>query len=186
MKIRCVTAYGPQAVDSNEKKEKFWGRLIYEAEQAVLADCAFLLQMDGNLHLGPTIIKGDPQNLDQNGKYFLHFLRKCPHLSLINSFELTEGTITRRRQTTKSIEQSVIDFFVTCNRLVPFIDKLIIDENKEHVLTSYNKRKGKSITVDSDHHTMILKFNINFQETSRRKEIYDVRKSKSIQRNNIK
>ena len=42
LKIRCITAYGPQNCEKIEKKEQFWARLISEVEDAKNSDRCFL------------------------------------------------------------------------------------------------------------------------------------------------
>ena len=96
-KIRCVNGYGPQENDLISKKEKFWSRIGQEVEEATKEGKGFILQMDGNLHGGPEIVTGDPNPININGKFLKQFLDKYPHLNVINSTELCEGIITRKR-----------------------------------------------------------------------------------------
>ena len=77
------------------------------------SDCGFILQMDGNLHLGSDFLPGDPNGCNRNGKLFKEFLQKFPHLKLVNSTNLCRGLITRRRQTTTKLEEAALDFFVS-------------------------------------------------------------------------
>jgi len=178
-KVRCVTAYGPQSMEKTEKKVKFWAKLGQEVEDAMLTNRGFILQMDSNSHLGDSIIKGDPCKLDQNGVHFLNFLQKYPHLQLVNSMPITEGLITRKRVTVNHTEISVIDFFVVCEKIVPFLEKLVIDENKEHCLTSYYTKKGSRVVKDSDHNTMILELTLNFTLKFPRTEIFKIKNTEN-------
>ena len=73
-KFHCVGAYGPQQSDKVEKKTNFWARLTNEVENAVIAEAGFILQMDGNLRAGPELIPGDPNPMNNNGKFFKDFL----------------------------------------------------------------------------------------------------------------
>ena len=116
--------------------------------------------------------------MDRNGAYFNNFLNKFPHLSLVNSMPITEGLITRRRITVNKMEESIIDYFVVCDRLLPYTKKLLIDEQKKFVLTSFFKRKGLNRSKDSDHHTMILDLSIEFKSKIQRHESYNVRERK--------
>ena len=50
--IRIVNGYGPQENDSIERKQKFWSRLGQEVEDSLSSDSGFILEMDGNLHIG--------------------------------------------------------------------------------------------------------------------------------------
>ena len=153
--------------------------MAQEAEDALHNNCCVLLQMDGNLHLSNAVIKGDPCQLDQNGKYFINFLNIYPHLKLVNSMPVTEGLITRSRVTVNKVENSIIDFFVVCDKLAPFIEKLVIDEKKDVCLTNYSNKKGQIKVKDSDHHTMILDLNIKFPQITNRHEIFNVKSIKN-------
>ena len=101
LSIRCVNGYGPQENDQNEKKQKFWSSLDNEVEQANFEEYGFILQMDGNLWAGPHIIPGDPNPRNKNGELFNQFLKRHPHLTVVNSLDICHGLITRRRNTTQ-------------------------------------------------------------------------------------
>ena len=116
--------------DYIERKHKFWERLSTEVEEAQENNLAFILQMDGNLWAGKEIIKNDVHDCNQNGKLFHEFLKKYPHLIVINSLDLCKGLITRRRKTTRGLEEAVLDFFVICNKISRFLMKMTIDEEK--------------------------------------------------------
>jgi hypothetical protein len=72
--IRVVNGYGPQLGDSIERKRKFWDFIEREVNNAIVAGAGFILQMDGNCHLGDQIIKNDPNVQNTNGKLFCEFL----------------------------------------------------------------------------------------------------------------
>ena len=61
--------------------------------------------MDSNCHLGKEIIKNDVNDQNSNGKLFMKFMERNPHLTIINSLEICEGTITRMRETTRGVEK---------------------------------------------------------------------------------
>ena len=86
--MRIVNGYGPQASDSIERKRKFWDFLEREVNNAIVAGAGFILQMDGNCHLGPKHIKGDVNVQNANGKLFAEFLERNPHLTLVNSLPI--------------------------------------------------------------------------------------------------
>ena len=93
---------------------------------------------------------------------FQEFLKKHTHLIVVNHLDLCQGLITRRRKTSKGLEEAVLDFFVICNRISRFIVKMTVDEEKQFVLSRYGKEKGKYIKKDSDHNTMILDMDISY------------------------
>ena len=147
MQIRCIAAYGPQEGASTDKKEKFWERLASEVKDAIENEKAILFQMDGNLWGGPELIKNDPNKCNVNGLLFRRFLAKFPSLSIVNNSDLCEGSITRKRITVRGIEISILDFFIVCEKLKPFIERMIIDEDKKYALSNYSKVKGKCVKM---------------------------------------
>ena len=54
----------------------------------------------------------------------------------------------------------MLDFFVVCRKLKEFVQRMVIDEQKEYHLSRYMK-DGKK---DSDHNTLIMYMNLNFFE----------------------
>ena len=71
--------------------------------------------MDINAHLGTDAIKGDVNEQNVNGKYFVQFLERMPSHTLINYLPLCEGKITRMKKTTRGVEQSILNVYVTCD-----------------------------------------------------------------------
>ena len=53
-----------------------------------------------------------------------------------------KGKITRRRITTKVKEESIIDFVIVCQEMEDIINNMVIDEDKNHVLTRHTKTKN--------------------------------------------
>ena len=97
----------------------------------------FVLHFDGNLWAGKDIIPGDPRPQNRNGKLFQEFLARNSHLTVVNSLSICEGIITRRRIKDGVLEESVLDFFVVCDLVLPHVTKMVIDDKKKHVLTNY-------------------------------------------------
>ena len=158
LKIRCICAYGPQEKDSQERKQNFWSRLSEEVSEALENEAAIIIQMDGNLWAGEEIIKGDPNKSNNNGKLFKKKLEKNPNLTVVNSLDICEGKITRRRVTLKKTEEAILDFFIVCDKIATFVEKLIIDEEKQFPLTRYTQKGEKQ----SDHNTMLMNLNIDY------------------------
>ena len=141
LKIRCCVAYGFQESEKVENKEKFWTYLDEEVYFASKTNAGFVLHFDGNLWAGSSIIPGDPKTQNRNGKMFQDFFNRHPQLSVVNSLSLCEGLITRSRLRDGQLEESVLDFFVVCSKILPFVSKMVIDERKEHILTNYRNAK---------------------------------------------
>ena len=122
-KVRCVCGYGPQESDKLEKKELFWNRLSAEVSEALVNEAALIIQMDGNLWAGSQLVPGDPNPTNKNGKFFLDFLDKFPHLTVVNSLDICEGVITRYRKTKTKVEKAVLDFFIVCSKMLSYAKK---------------------------------------------------------------
>ena len=96
MSISCTSAYGPQTAATKDTKNKFWTYLGNTAASAKNAGKGFILQGELNATLGSTIIQGDPNPKNENGKLFERFLLENK-LTPVNSLSLCKGVITRMR-----------------------------------------------------------------------------------------
>ena len=94
---------------------------------------------------------------------FQLFLERHPHLTVVNSLPLCEGLITRSRIRGGKTEESVLDFFVICNRVLPFLTKMVIDESKKYVLTNYQAVKKTGKAIDSDHNTQYMDLDLKIE-----------------------
>ena len=128
--ILCCNAYGPQNNDTNIKKDSFLEFLDEEAKTAEREGKGFLLQGDLNAWLGSETIPNDPRPINNNGKRFSNFL-KSNKLTVVNALKCCNGLITRRRNGEGKLQQSIIDFFVVCKRLLPHVTNIIIDNEKK-------------------------------------------------------
>ena len=195
LKIRCVGAYGPQENVPIEKKRAFWDKLSVEVKDALENEAGFLLQMDGNLWAGSEIIKEDPNPCNGNGKLFKEFLQQFPHLKVVNSLDLCEGLITRKRITTKRTEIAVLDFFVVCTLVLPFVNKMLVDEEKRYALSNYSTVNGNKHKKDSDHNTLVMDLSLslpvyktdrseifNFKNRECQQVFFDLTESSSVLR----
>ena len=180
MQIRCCAAYGCQETDSVERKQLLWDYLDEEIFYAEQSGAGFILHFDGNLWAGEELVPGDPRPQNRNGKLFKEFLERHPHLCIVNSLPQCEGLITRRRIKDGKTEESILDFFVVCSKVLPFVTKMVIDESKKFVLTNYRKvgKTGKS--VDSDHFTEYLDLDIEIEKVrTERVEILNFKEEES-------
>ena len=88
--------------------------------------------------------------------------------------------MTRRRICNGVVEESVLDFFIVCNRVLPFVKKMVIDGEKKYILTNYEQAKKGGKAVDSDHFTEYMDIDINFvSEKPERIEIFNFKDEKS-------
>ena len=93
---------------------------------------------------------------NSNGRMFAEFMNRNSNLTLVNSQPLCEGLISRIRTTKNKTEQSILDFFIVCEKVMPFVTKMIIDEAREHVLTNFNPIRTGGRAIESDHNTEIF------------------------------
>ena len=181
IKIRCVVAYGPQENEIIEKKNAFWQFLDEEVHNAKMSGSAFILQFDGNLWAGNQIIPGDPRTQNKNGMFFKSFLERN-NLIVVNSQPVCEGLITRKRFKNGVQEKSILDFFVVCSSILPYVTKMVIDEKKQYILTNYRPAKKNGRAIDSDHMTLYMDINIEYETIKpERQEIFNFKESEGQQ-----
>ena len=140
--ICIINAYGPQE-DSYNKDDiyKFWQELEQEIVSAKEENCLLVIELDANAKLGKEIIRNDPHSATENGKILLDIVTR-QNLTVVNAMEVCEGVITRERVTKARIEKAVIDFVLVCGDMKEFVKSMLVDENKNHVLTKYASKKG--------------------------------------------
>ena len=69
---------------------------------------------------------------------------------------------------------SILDFFVVCDRVLSFVNKMVIDERKNYILTNYQNVKRGGEAVDSDHYTQYMDLDLKFEsEKPVRDEMYN-------------
>ena len=177
--VRIIVGYGPQENDNIDKKTQFWNFIEQEINEAEIAEHGIILQMDGNLHAGPGLVKNDPNPINRNGKLFTDFLKRNNSLIVLNSLESCKGVITRRRMLENRIEQAVLDFFLINEKLRPFFKELIIDEEKEFGLYNLAQIKKNKKIIESDHNSLICSFNIEINRIKPvREEMFNLRSNK--------
>ena len=111
LSVKIIVGYGPQENALKEKKENFWEFLEHETNKAELAEQGVIIQMDGNLHAEPKVVKNDPNIANNNGKLFKDFLERNPYLFVGNNLDICHGTITRQRILENRTEKAILDFF---------------------------------------------------------------------------
>ena len=85
---------------------------------------------------------------------------------------MCEGKITRVRHTKERKEESILDFFVVCDMILPLVTKMTIDSRGEMSLTRYKQK-----VVNSDHRMLKMEVNLTFHEEKKhdRLEVFNVR-----------
>ena len=144
--------------------------------EAELEGDGLIIQMDGNLHAGPDIVKTDPNKQNKNGKLFVEFLERNAQLLVVNALDLCEGVITRRRELEKRTEEAVLDFFIINEKMRPFLKRMIVDENKEFNLVNLAQLKKNKRIVETDHNGLLLDMELDVSKKKpEREEIFNLR-----------
>ena len=100
-----------------------------------------IIQLDSNSKLGPELIPGDLPPQSPNGKILASLIYRN-YLTIGNSMNCCQGLITRVRKTKVSEENSVIDFIFLSEELSHEVTSVVIDEQREHVLTKMINTKN--------------------------------------------
>ena len=111
-----------------------------------------------------------PQN--KNRKLFQEFLERNPQLTVVNALPLCKGLVTRKRISKGKHEESVLDFFLVCHRVLPYVSKMVIDESKEHILTNYQSARYGGSAKDSDHFTQYMDIELKIISEMRSRNKY--------------
>ena len=169
--IRIISGYGPQETWKEQDRLPFFLALEHEINKAEVDGKDVFIQADANSKLGPDIIKGDPHKQTQNGKLLSDIVDRHA-LNVINSqTNKCKGLITRRRITKKSTEESIIDFVITNQNLEKEIELLMIDEDRNHVLTNITKTKKGLKIKESDHHAIITKLRFSWSKNEKKERV---------------
>ena len=63
-----------------------------------------------------------------------------------------------------------------CDRVLAYVKKMVVDEEKQFVLTNYNKVKGQTVAKDSDHNTLVLYMDIPYSTVKpKRVELFNLK-----------
>ena len=182
MAISCTNAYGPQENAKLSKKTEFWKYLAEEASRAKQDGMGFILQGDLNSWLGPEIIPGYIRKQNRNGKLFAQFVENNK-LTIVNTLPICKGLITRSRLRQGQLVQSTIDLYVVCQRDLPYISEMIIDDDKKYRLTNYTNICDGGVITEADHKPMLLKVNLKIvPEKPERVEVFDFKSKERLAR----
>ena len=159
--IRIMTGYGPQETWSEEDRMPFFLALEQEIIKAEMQGKSMIIEMDSNIKLGPLIIPNDPHCQFGNGKILADVIDRHGLIVANGLTDKCEGTITRRRVTVDSIEESIIDHLIVSEDLKENLESVIIDEKRNSVLTHIVKTKKGTKTSMSDHNPIISHFKLD-------------------------
>ena len=132
--------------------------------------------MDANAKIGLDYIKGDPYEMSANGKLLISLIER-QDLVIINGTDKCFGLITRMRKKGNTVEKSILDYFIVCRALFQMVTMMVIDEDRDYILTKYSKCNGKTKLIVSDHNPLKLEVNISWSMkiVQERQEIYNLR-----------
>ena len=131
-RVRCVTGYGPQESDCITRKEKFWTFLDEEVHCVQEENVGLVIKINSNAWVGEALIPNDPNKQNQNGKYLERFLKRHINLTLVNALPLCDGLVTRKRKTQCLDEKFVLDLFMVCDKILPFVTSMHVDKEGCH------------------------------------------------------
>ena len=188
--LRVFNCYGPQESGQAQRPVNeqitlinlFWQELEKEVINAYDDVCMILIEMDANAKIGWTNIKKDPNDTSENGHLLLDMVQR-QSLKILNCSPKCEGVISRQRETVDRVEQSVIDYVVTCEEMSSYLQNMMIDDQRKYVLTKFSKQNGRGKNIESDHNPIFVSFNLtyNVKKPVHRREIFDF-KSKEGQK----
>ena len=177
--IRIITGYGPQEHWNEAERVPFFLALEEEIIKAELQGTSIIIEMDSNSKLGENFITNDPHRQTCNGKLLGDIIHRHGLVVANGLNAVCVGKITRRRVTVKATEESIIDHVLISTDLVEELESVLIDENGQHALTKIVKTKEGIKTKQSDHNSIVTKFNIGWNKKSKaeRFEIYNLKNS---------
>ena len=161
-RVRFVTGYGPQESDAMSRKEKLWNYLDQEVHSANSDGVGLIIEMDSNAWAGNKLIPNDPNKQNNNGKLLEMFLNRNRHLCLINSLSQCEGIITRTRKTLCLNEKSILDIVIVCDKVLPYVKRMHIDEQGVNQLTNFYGIRHNRKATESDHAMIELDIDLKF------------------------
>jgi hypothetical protein len=121
--------------------------------------------MDSNSWVGNEIIPGDPNPKNGNRLLMKQFLDNNPALTVVNDLPCCKGSITRHRTTTISEEKSILDVFIVCPKVLPFIKHMKIYHQGKYSVTNFTAKKRINQNVNPDHFPVILTLDLSLPST---------------------
>ena len=161
--VRVINGYGPQECWNNEEKMPFFVALEEEVSKARLEGKSIILELDANSKLGSKYIKNDPHTISPNGIILSGIIDRHDLIVANGLSQKSSGVITRKRSTVLRTEESAIDFVCVSSDMQELLVSIQIDEERNHVLTSFTRTKNGPKRHESDHNSIITKFNLEWK-----------------------
>ena len=160
--IRIISGYGPQETWKEEERLPFFQALEQEIIKVELLGKPIFIEMDSNSKLGSSMIPNDPHVQSQNGKVLAGIINRHGLIVANGLRGKCKGTITRRRETTSSVEESTIDHVIISEDLEGDLIDIRIDEERNNGLVKIVKTKKGVKKTQSDHNPIICNFNVKW------------------------
>ena len=85
--------------------------------------------------------------------------------------------ITRSRELESKTEEAILDFFIINEKMLQFLNKMVIDEDRNYPLVNFAQIKRNGKAIETDHNGLILELNMNVSKQKReRVEILNLKK----------
>ena len=182
--IRLISGYGPQECWNELERIPFFVALEKEIAKAELLGKSIIIEMDSNSKLGTEWIPADPHPQSPNGRLLAGVLERHGMVVVNGIIDKCVGVITRKRVTVDSTEESIIDHLIISEDLKNELESLLVDEERNHVLTKTRKTKNGVVKVKSDHNPLVSKFKMTWNKRvkSARIEMFNLKNKDCQQR----
>ena len=80
---------------------------------------------------------------------------------MVNALECCEGLFTRTRNRQGQVQNSIIDFFVVCKRVLPHVTQMVVDDKRQFTMTNFKGAKHGKKAVDSEHVMLLIIISLN-------------------------
>ena len=160
--IRVISGVGPHENQIEAERLPFFLTLEKEINKAENEGKSIVIEIDANSKLGKERIPNSKHDISPNGRLLAGIVDRHA-LVVVNGSTKCTGTITRKRITVDSVEESAIDVVMVSTDLNENVVKLVVDEERKHALTKLVKNKNK---VESDHNPLITTFSWNWNKAN--------------------
>ena len=83
---------------------------------------------------------------------------------MINTLDICEGLITRKRVLESKTEEAVLDFYIVNEKIRPYLKKIIIDEQRSFCLSNFAQYRRNKRVIETDHNGEILELDLQFDK----------------------
>ena len=91
------------------------------------------------------------------------FLDQHKNITFVNALDLCKGSITRKRNTACVNEKSILDLFLVCDKIMPLVSSMAVDEKGEFQLANFYSKNHNGKVTQTDHAKVELQINLKFE-----------------------